>query len=319
MATYNGEKFLRAQLNSLLHQTYPNLEIIISDDNSTDNTWQILQEYTCYPQIKIIRNKVNLGFIKNFEKAAIHAKGDFIAFCDQDDIWMPEKIAALYNAIGSHSLVYSDSILIDEEGNDMQKSLSDFRPLQNIYDVSSLAFFNVVSGHTMLVKKEVLQAALPLPAGIEYHDWFIAVEATRQNGCVYLDKKLTYYRQHARTCTTTIQCKNKKSRSLAIRYTHYSLKLKWLALLKNNCTTAQQRLLTQLYYLYKQNTQTAFNFPLFFFLLKNQKILYRFTNKNWLSRIIDIRKWARGERAIAGQLEERPFAIQFNKTITTHY
>lgn len=319
MATYNGEKFLREQIASLLDQTYPNLEIIISDDGSTDNTWDILRLYQHYPQMKISRNNVNLGFARNFEKAAMQANGTFIAFCDQDDIWMPEKITALYNAIGNHSLVYSNSILIDEQGNSLHKCLSDFRPLQHVYDVGSFAFFNVVSGHTMMVKKEVLQAALPLPRGIEYHDWYIAAEAAKQNGCFYLDKKLTFYRQHPQTCTKTIRCKKSRSRTRAIRYQHFTAKLKWLSLLIDNCQTAEKAFFETLYHHLIQNTKTAFNFPLFFFMLKNQEKLYKFTNKSWMSRVVDIRKLARGERAVTKHTGRGTFDIQFNKTATTHY
>src|SRR5665811_1112374 len=93
LCTYNGEKYLHEQLNSILNQTYPIYEIIVQDDCSTDSTWDILQTYKDkYPIIKCYRNKVNLKAHANFISAFKRATGDFISPSDQGDIWMKHKL-----------------------------------------------------------------------------------------------------------------------------------------------------------------------------------------------------------------------------------
>ena len=95
MGTYNGEKFIREQLDSILAQTYPIKEIIIQDDGSTDGTIAICEEYAeKYPNIHFSCNEHNLGFNLNFKCAAMKATGDYVAISDQDDVWFPEKIAS---------------------------------------------------------------------------------------------------------------------------------------------------------------------------------------------------------------------------------
>lgn len=92
MCTYNGEKYLRQQLDSILAQTYPIQELIVQDDCSTDTTLAILQEYEAkVPFMKVIENTHNLGFNLNFKTACMRATSDLIAISDQDDVWMPEK------------------------------------------------------------------------------------------------------------------------------------------------------------------------------------------------------------------------------------
>jgi len=96
MCTYNGEKYLREQLDSLVAQDYPNLEIVIVDDCSTDSTPQLLEEYAGqHPNFTIHQNEQNMGFRRNFEKALKLCSGEIISLCDQDDIWFPNKISAL--------------------------------------------------------------------------------------------------------------------------------------------------------------------------------------------------------------------------------
>jgi len=93
LGTYNGEAYLREQLDSVLAQTYPFLEIIAIDDGSSDSTVAILKEYAARDtRIKVVVNEQNLGFIRNFEKGCSLATGRWISLCDQDDYWLPDKI-----------------------------------------------------------------------------------------------------------------------------------------------------------------------------------------------------------------------------------
>ena len=100
MATYNGAEFVAEQIESILMQTYTDFELIISDDCSKDNTVEILNQFASKDKrIKVIVNEKNLGFKKNFEKIISLCKGDYIAFCDQDDIWTLDHLEILLNEI----------------------------------------------------------------------------------------------------------------------------------------------------------------------------------------------------------------------------
>lgn len=118
MATYNGEKYLREQLDSILAQTVQDFELIVCDDCSTDLTMQILNEYAERDsRIKVFENEENLGFKKNFEKVIGLCSGNYIALSDQDDIWLPEHLEVLYKNIGEKSTSWGNSLLIDSNGN----------------------------------------------------------------------------------------------------------------------------------------------------------------------------------------------------------
>lgn len=101
LATYNGEKYLEDQLNSIYTQTYKNIEVAVTDDCSTDKTVEILEQYSKSHGLKYFVNTENLGFVKNFEKAISLCEGDFIALSDQDDVWEKDEIGILVNKIGS--------------------------------------------------------------------------------------------------------------------------------------------------------------------------------------------------------------------------
>ena len=105
MCTYNGEKFLREQLDSILRQTYPISEIIVQDDCSTDSTVAILRSYAARDgRVRVIVNEHNLGFNRNFRSAVMKATADFVAISDQDDVWMPDKVERQVEAIGQYNI-----------------------------------------------------------------------------------------------------------------------------------------------------------------------------------------------------------------------
>ncbi|EIO7716388.1 glycosyltransferase, partial [Campylobacter coli] len=123
LATYNGEKYLKQQIDSILDQTYKDIKIYIGDDSSKDNTINIIKTYkNLYPdKITYYQNETNIGFIKNFEKLLQIAKEDYIAFSDQDDVWLPCKLEEQIKAIKEVEkkdnlpiMCHSDLIMIDE-------------------------------------------------------------------------------------------------------------------------------------------------------------------------------------------------------------
>ena len=294
LCTYNGERFLKAQINSLLQQTWSNIEIIISDDHSSDGTRKILHSFESDPKFRITYQPETLGAIHNFEYSTKQASGEFIAFCDQDDIWLPEKIEKLYHAIDDYWLVYSDSILVDEEGQSLQKNLSQLRKMYSGADSRGFVFSNVAWGHAMLINKQLLTYTLPIPSGIPHDIWF-AMKATILSGIIYLDEPLTLYRQHAKTFTTTIAQKT-STRPLDQRYKDFEDKLNWIRVIKDAEHGNRKLFYEKLLELYSLKANGRFVWQLFFFLLKYESILFRFTNKGFLSRLIEIRKQSRGER-----------------------
>ncbi|MBE0498207.1 MAG: glycosyltransferase family 2 protein [Campylobacterales bacterium] len=196
MTTFNGEKFLQEQLESLLNQTYSNIEILICDDCSTDGTLNILSLYKHVVNLKYIQNKKRLGVAKNFEKVLSLCCGDYIALADQDDIWEKDKIQVLYENIGDALLIHSDAKLIDQNNNVLSESYflkSNKKLRKNLHEYF---FDNDVTGCTALFKKELLEPALPFPANVAVHDWWLAICASKHGKIKYLDRPLIAYRQH---------------------------------------------------------------------------------------------------------------------------
>jgi glycosyltransferase involved in cell wall biosynthesis len=208
IATYNGERYLREQLDSIAAQTLKPTQIIIQDDASSDATVAIIKEYPHLP-IELEINPHNLGYIRNFELALSKASGDYIALCDQDDIWETNKLDHLLKAVGVHSLVYSNSLLIDSKGNSLGKTLSDKLKNRFISTHSPLAFIydNCVSAHALLFHQSLLPQLFPFPKHL-YFDAWIAANAASLHGVCYLDETLVHYRQHS-TNTLSITDKEK--------------------------------------------------------------------------------------------------------------
>src|SRR5665213_1992499 len=210
MCTYNGAKFLAAQLDTLVTQTYKRIEIIVADDCSTDDTFSILTVYAAkYSQFRIYRNEKNLGFTANFEKAVKLCGGDLIALCDQDDLWDHKKIELQVDAIKEDMLIYHDSEFIHEDGTSMHKNMSDVMNLYRGGEPEVFLFFNCVSGHSILMKKELLNDALPLKKDY-FHDWWLAYVATNVGEIDFIPQSLVQYRQHDKSDTNILRIARNK-------------------------------------------------------------------------------------------------------------
>ncbi len=196
LATYNGERFLRQQLASLIAQTYPNLEVVAIDDASQDGTAEILAEYAAAHQnICVYSSEINLGYVKNFERGLRRCRGAYIALCDQDDVWLPEKIRTCVAAIGDHPLLYHDSTLVDANGAPLGARLSDRKRLVDLWSPLNYVVGGAAAGHAMLMQREVAERSLPLPTVVP-HDYWIGFVATTFGRVKYLDEALVHYRQH---------------------------------------------------------------------------------------------------------------------------
>lgn len=193
MPTYNGEKFLREQLDSIYSQTMVPDEVVVVDDCSTDGTVKILEEYKQKYGLHYYVNERNLGYNKNFEKAITLCTGDYIALCDQDDIWLPAKIEKSYNVISKFkkeepSLVSSysstDKGILHKAGKARQEG--DWR--MNIA-------FNTSQGCTLMFNRKLLDFILPFNPNIIY-DAYIGLTASLIGNRFYIGEELMWYRIH---------------------------------------------------------------------------------------------------------------------------
>ena len=221
MTTYNGEKYLCEQLDSILAQTFQDFELIICDDCSSDSTWQILEKYAHdNSKVKIFRNEKNLGFKKNFEKAISLCQGEYIAFSDQDDIWVPEHLSVLLSNIGSYNISGGNAELVDMYGKSLGKKLNEvdgflFFPDSAKFLWRLLLRSDPIQGASMIMPSSFIKGCLPIPENILYHDAWFAACACMENGINYTFDVVNYYRQHGNNVTFTAH--NKDSRSILNR------------------------------------------------------------------------------------------------------
>jgi glycosyltransferase involved in cell wall biosynthesis len=218
----------------LLAQSYRNIEIVVVDDCSKDDTVSILKEYAQRdPRFRIIENTQNLGYRRNFEYAMSLCRGEFIAPCDQDDVWLPEKLRSVHAVIGAHPLAYCDSEFVDADGQSLSSSLSDIFRMQSTDDLVVFVANNCVPGHGMLFRRELMEGAFPVPDCF-FHDWWLAAIATTRGGIVFCDQKLVKYRQHGATVTDILGARKptKPKRSPGYRWNdlrNFGTRLQYLA------------------------------------------------------------------------------------------
>ncbi len=199
LCTYNGQSFLKEQLESVCHQTYTNLEIIIVDDHSTDETGALLKLFAAGDnRINLYFNEQNLGYNQNFSRACGLATGEYIAIADQDDIWELAKLEKMLSALGNNPgaiLAYCSSVMFSEKENRRKK----FTP----YIFSTIRPFflrNFIPGHCMLFRTRLLMLARPFPPGI-YYDWWLAVVAGCNGGFASVPEVLVWHRRHGENVT----------------------------------------------------------------------------------------------------------------------
>lgn len=209
MATYNGEKYLREQLDSILAQTIQDFELIVCDDCSTDSTVQILNEYAeMDARIKVFVNERNLGLIDNFVKAIQKSQGEFIALSDQDDIWLARHLQILMKKIEGKYIVCGNELLIESKDK-IDVGVNKFNrtdvEIPNASADMLLYIFctgNFFAGNSMLVRKSLFTAnVFPIPNTYYNHDvWFLIVACINDGFC-YTDEIITYRRVHDKNQT----------------------------------------------------------------------------------------------------------------------
>ncbi|QLY65920.1 glycosyltransferase family 2 protein [Enterobacter asburiae] len=208
LATFNGEKYIREQIESIQKQTYSNWRLLISDDCSTDSTIAIIKELMQHDRrINIVNESRQGGVIKNFNKALMHTTAEYVLLCDQDDIWPAERLSKLVSEISriegdkvdSEIMIFTDLCLIDEKNNTIADG---FYRFNNINPESNLQrrklYWNSsVYGCTVIMNRKLLDASLPIPEFAHMHDQWLALNASRVDGLYYFDYSSILYRQHS--------------------------------------------------------------------------------------------------------------------------
>jgi len=199
MAVKNGEKFIREQINSILPQLGGGDELIISDDNSSDQTCSIISSYKDH-RITLIKSRED-GIISNFENCLHASRGDFLFLSDQDDVWLSDKIACMRKYLNEFDVVVSDCFIVDEKLAIQKESFFELN-----YSGKGLVrnlIRNSYMGCCMAFHRKILDKALPFPGKIPVHDLWIGLIGELYFKVAFIPDKLVYHRRHAYNASAT--------------------------------------------------------------------------------------------------------------------
>jgi glycosyltransferase involved in cell wall biosynthesis len=215
MATYNGEKYLKQQIDSILSQLGSDDELIISDDQSSDQTLSIIKKYISEDhRVKLFMNEEK-GVTSNFENAIKRTQNEIIFLSDQDDVWKPEKVKTVkdyYEKNPTIQMIMSDITVVDNQLNTTIESFYEYRGsragvLKNIIKNSYI-------GCAMSFKKELKMKILPIPRNVPMHDMWIGLVADMNKSALLIPEKLIYYRRHDATVTSVENTSSLKEKIL---------------------------------------------------------------------------------------------------------
>lgn len=295
LATYNGEKYIKEQIESILSQTYKNIKLIISDDCSSDKTVEILKEYEKKDnRIQLYIQKQNLGVVKNIEFLLNKVENELYMLSDQDDIWLPEKIEKSVLKLKSEKadLVFGDLEVVDKELKTIYPSFGDFmllsKKINKYIDSYRMNYlYNCVTGCTIISKKEFIKKILPLPTKSKYllHDHWIALMVSLNGKLAYMKEKYIKYRQHGNNEVGTKKVSHKMDNLLEIRELFINVKLGVFgSYVENNDkfpNELQQLNKKALNYFKMLKNKERFNFrnwSVFHQLYKNENLMYYIEN-----------------------------------------
>ena len=204
LASYNGHKHICEQIASILSQFQKHDEIVVVDDASIDDTILLLTELSDR-RVRVIKHAHNLGVLKTFEDALKASSGDIIFLCDQDDIWLPdkiEKVMRVFSSDPSVTLVLTNGEFLDASGHPMGRMMHP--PGRVPLGAVANLIRNRYQGSAMAFRRELLEAVLPFPDGIPMHDSWIGIVNAIVGRAAYIPDKLMLYRQHDNSVTKRI-------------------------------------------------------------------------------------------------------------------
>ncbi|QQD21913.1 glycosyltransferase [Oceanospirillaceae bacterium ASx5O] len=208
MATYNGELYLREQLDSILAQSYQSWRLLISDDGSCDSTLEILREYSSRDErIVIVNEKRQGGVINNFNQALMYSCADYIFLSDQDDVWLPNKIDSLLFFLKEKEriysketpiLIFSDRRVVDESLNMLSESAFKAQnfPAELNCSKDFLIWRSTIYGCTTVFNKALYETAVPVPKFVPMHDQWLGLKAAEKGHVFMYDDVTILYRIH---------------------------------------------------------------------------------------------------------------------------
>ena len=208
LSTYNGEKYLKEQIDSILQQDFLNFDLYIRDDGSEDSTRSIIRYYSLhYSNVHFLQDVDNLGAAMSFMTLLKYVNSDYYMFCDQDDIWMKDKVSKSVFKIKKLEqsnrlpiLVFSDAKVVDEALNTLSNSFWNYNkafPKILLDNPKFINVFNCSPGCTMIFNHELKKCLTDYHPNILMHDWYIMIKSI-QNGVVdYINEPLMLYRQHS--------------------------------------------------------------------------------------------------------------------------
>ena len=225
MCTYNGMPYIEEQMQSILLQTYTKWQLYVSDDGSNDGTWELLQNYEKqYPgKIYIEKNQSAHGAKENFwgliHRAFQVSKADYVMFCDQDDVWMPDKVERTLKKMQEVEqntdqpvLVATDLVVVDEQMNELSPSFKAYMNLPRDIVLNRLILQNNITGCTVMINPALLVLAgkVERPQYTLMHDHFLAIIATVFGKAVFVEETTIYYRQHGHNSVGAANAKSIK-------------------------------------------------------------------------------------------------------------
>ncbi|MBA3957461.1 MAG: glycosyltransferase family 2 protein [Parachlamydiaceae bacterium] len=211
LATYQGRFFIEEQINSLMQQTYGSFRLVISDDGSSDGTWEWLNDLLKNEQLQhkiiLLPRGERRGVVANFSYLLQHATAPYIMFADQDDVWYPEKIEktlkkmqASETQYGTHTpiLVHTDLTVVDHNRKSIHSSFWQYTRLNGASrkQFHQILTQNVVTGCTVMINRALADLAQPIPKAACMHDWWLALVAAAFGKIEALNEATLDYRQH---------------------------------------------------------------------------------------------------------------------------